>query len=91
MPADLLDLAPLADLIALSPSSYAFRVLIGVSGFIASLNVDNTISRVIGLVVVLLLGAGLLFMGITHGTIVDIVLGFVGLAAAGYSWWHTRH
>lgn len=91
MPADLLDLVPFADLIALRPSSYAFRVLIGISAFIASLNVDSTISRVIGFVVVLLSGAGLLFLGITHGTVVDIVLGIVGLGAAGYSWWYTRN
>lgn len=85
------DLAPLADLIALKPASYAFRILICISAFIASLNVESTVSRVIGFVVILLSGGGLLFTGITHGTIVDVVLGVAGLAAAGYSWWFTRH
>ncbi|MCW1921111.1 hypothetical protein OKA05_01010 [Luteolibacter arcticus] len=91
MIADFPDLIPIADLIALRPASYAFRIVIAISAFVASLNVESTVARVIGFVVVLLTGAGLLFVGITHGTVVDILLGVAGLAAAGYSWWFTRH
>jgi hypothetical protein len=84
-------IAPLADLIALRPSSYAVRIAVAISAFFASLNVETTLKRVICFVVVLLTGAGLLFTGITHGTVVDILLGLAGLGAAGYSWWFTRH
>jgi hypothetical protein len=88
---DLPNFAALADLVALRPSSYAFRIAVVISAFFASLNVESTIKRAICFVVVLLTGAGLLFVGITHGTGVDILLGVAGLAAAGYSWWFTRH
>jgi hypothetical protein len=88
---DLSTIAPLADLIALRPSSYAFRIAVAISAFFSSLNVDTTLKRVVCFVVVLLTGAGLLFTGITHGTVVDILLGLAGLGAAGYSWWFTRH
>ncbi|MEK7952121.1 hypothetical protein [Luteolibacter soli] len=88
---DFSNLLPFADLIALRPSSYAFRIAIAVSAFFASLNIESTIKRAICFVVVLLTGAGLLLTGITHGTVVDILLGLAGLGAAGYSWWFTRH
>lgn len=91
MIADSLELFPLADLIALRPTSYAFRIAVCISAFVASLNVESVVTRVIGFVVVLLTGGGLLFTGITHGTVVDILLGIAGLGAAGYSWWFTRH
>ena len=88
---DFPDFLVLAELVALRPSSYAFRIAIAISAFFASLNVDSTVKRAICFVVVLGTGAGLLFAGITHGTIVDILLGLVGLGAAAYSWWFTRH
>ena len=91
MIADFPDFVALADLVALRPSSYAFRIAIAISSFFASLNVESTIKRAICFVVVLLTGAGLLLAGISHGTIIDILLGLVGLGAAAYSWWFTRH
>jgi hypothetical protein len=89
--ADFPDFLVLADLVALRPSSYAFRIAIAISAFFASLNVDSTIKRAVCFVVVLITGAGLLLTGISHGTIIDILLGLVGLGAAAYSWWFTRH
>jgi len=88
---DLPEFVVLADLVALRPSSYAVRIAIAVSAFFASLNVESTLKRVICFVAVLLTGAGLLLVGIKHGTVIDILLGLAGLAAAGYSWWFTRH
>jgi len=91
MIADFPDFVALADLVALRPSSYAFRITVAISAFFASLNVDSTVKRAICFVVLLLTGVGLLFAGITHGTIVDILLGLAGLSATAYSWWFTRH
>lgn len=88
---DFSTIAPLADLVALRPSSYFIRIAIAISAFFASLNVETTLKRAVCFVVVLLTGAGLLLTGIKHGTVVDILLGLAGLGAAGYSWWFTRH
>ena len=87
---NLLDTLPIADLIALKPMSYGIRILLAAAAFPAAMNVEKVIPRVIGLVWLLITGAGLLIVGFNHGTIVDILLGIVALGAAGYSWWFTR-
>lgn len=80
----------LAALVALKPVSYVIRLGLAVVAVGAAMNVDKTIARVIGLVWLLLTGLGLLFVGMSHGTVLDILLGIAVLAAAGYSWWHTH-
>ena len=83
-------LLPLGELVGLKPMSYVTRLGFAVLAFGAAMNADKVIARVIGLVWLLLAGAGLLLVGITKETAVDIVLGLAVLGAAGYSWWYTR-
>ncbi len=80
----------LSALIALEPLSYLIRIGLGVVAFGAAMNSEKTIARVVGLVWLLITGAALFFVGIQNVTVVDILLGLLVLAAAGYSWWHTR-
>lgn len=80
----------LGALVALKPMSYMIRIGTALLAFSVAMNADKVIARVIGFVWLLVTGAGLLLVGIQHGTIVDILLGIAGLAAAGYSWWYTR-
>lgn len=80
----------LADLVALSPTSYVIRALIAISAFGAAMNIEKVVARVIGFAFLLVTGTGLLLVGIDHGTVVDIVAGAVLLCASGYSWWYTR-
>jgi hypothetical protein len=86
----LLEVSMLGSLVALKPMSYVIRLGLAVLAFGAAMNADKVIARVIGFVWLLLTGAGLLFVGIQNDTTIDILLGIAGLAAAGYSWWHTR-
>lgn len=86
----LIDSPLLGALVALKPMSYVIRLGLAVLAFGAAMNVEKTVARAIGFVWLLLTGAGLLLVGIQHGTIVDIVLGVAALGAAGYSWWFTR-
>lgn len=92
---NLLDLLPdhqlAAAAIALKPTSYAIRLGLGALAFGAAINVDKVIARVIGFAWLLVTGAGLLLVGFQNGTWVDIILGFVAIGAAGYSWWYTHH
>ncbi|MGC4013658.1 MAG: hypothetical protein QM755_03950 [Luteolibacter sp.] len=77
--------------IALSPVTYVVRIAVAGSAFAAAMDVERVVTRVIGLVVLLLSGAGLFMIGVSKGTILDILLGTGFLGAAGYSWWFTRH
>lgn len=86
----LLETPLLGALLALKPSSYIVRLGLAVIAFGAAINVDKVVARVIGFVWLLLTGAGLLLVGIQNGTVLDMMLGIVALAAAGYSWWFTR-
>ncbi|MCU0797770.1 MAG: hypothetical protein MUF31_17755 [Akkermansiaceae bacterium] len=86
----LLETPLLGALLALKPSSYIVRLGLAVIAFGAAINVDKVVARVIGFVWLLLTGAGLLLVGIQNGTVLDMLLGIVALAAAGYSWWFTR-
>jgi hypothetical protein len=81
----------LASLIALKPMSYLLRIALAAVAFGAAMNPDKVVARVIGLVWLIVTGAGLLLVGFTNGTAVDIVLGLVALGAAAYSWWHNRY
>jgi hypothetical protein len=83
------DLA-LGALMALKPMNYLLRLCIAVFAFGAAMNAEKVVARVIGFVWLLIAGAGFLFMGITRGTIVDLLFGAAALGAAGYSWWFTR-
>lgn len=80
----------LAALVALKPMSYLIRIATGAAAFVAASKAENTVTRVIGFVWLLIAGAALLIVGILNVTIVAILLGLVALGAAGYSWWYTR-
>ncbi len=84
------DMTFVGALIALKPASYAIRLVLAGAAFGAAMNSEKVVARVIGLVWLLLAGAGLLLIGMKHGTAVDILLGIAALGAAGYSWWYTR-
>ena len=86
----LLELPLLGVLVALKPMSYIIRLGLAGVAFGGAMNADKTVTRVIGFVWLLLTGAGLLLVGLLSSTILDILLGIVVLAAAGYSWWYTR-
>lgn len=79
-----------AALVALKPISYVIRIGVAVVAFGAAMNVERVVWRVIGMVWLLLTGLGLVWVGFQNGTVVDILLGLVGVGAAGYSWWFTR-
>jgi len=61
------------------------------SFFIAAINIEEVVARAIGLVILILTGAGLLLVGISNQTVLDILFGIIGLGAAAYSWWYTRN
>lgn len=86
----LLEVPLVGALMALKPMSYVVRLGFAVLAFGAAMDVERTVARVIGFVWLLLTGAGFLFAGLQHGTVVDIVAGIAALGAAGYSWWYTR-
>lgn len=87
----LLEAPILGALVALKPTSYLIRLGIAALAFGAAMDSNKVVARVIGFVWLLIAGAGLLIVGIQHGTIVDILLGVAALGAAGYSWWYTRY
>ena len=80
----------LAALVALSPTSYVIRVGLAILAFGAAMNVDKVIARVVGLAWLVVTGVGLLIVGVSNGTVVDVALGVIALGLAGYSWWCTR-
>ena len=80
----------LADLIALRPLSYVIRLGLALVAFSAAMNAEKVVPRVLGLGWLLVTGGLLLLVGISRGTLVDILLGLAVVGAAGYSWWHTR-
>lgn len=84
------DASLLGALIALKPMSYVLRLGMAFVAFPTAMNVDKVGARLIGFIWLLLTGLGFLFVGIHHGTVIDMVLGVFALSAAGYSWWYTR-
>lgn len=82
--------AVLAAWVTLKPTSYLIRIGLAGVAFMAAMNVEKVIGRVIGFVWLLLTGTGLVLVGIREGTILDIALGLAALGGAGYSWWYTR-
>ena len=81
---------PLGELMGLKPMSYPFRLFMACLAFGAAMNAEKVVLRAIGLALLLITGGGLLLTGFGKGTIVDILLGFAALGAAGYAWWSTR-
>lgn len=87
---DLIQDPLLGEIIASKPMYYVTRLGLAVLAFGAAMNADKVIARVIGLAWLLIAGGGFLILGVTHGTVVDLLLGLIALGAAGYSWWYTR-
>lgn len=82
---------PLAvSVIALEPAKYLVRVPLVIGAFFTAINVKKVITRAIALAFLIVLGLFFLAIGITQRTIVDILIGIGGIAAAIYIWWYTR-
>lgn len=88
---DMMIPSELAALFALKPMSYLIRCAWVVGAFATAMNVENTITRAICLGLLLLTGAGMLFVGFGNGTVGDMLFGAAFLGAAGYAWWFTRY
>ncbi len=85
-----MDSSIIAELVALKPASYIGRIIACIGAFYAALNIEGTFSRAAGVAVLVIAGGGLLIVGLSNGTAIDILLGILGSVAAGYTWWHTR-
>ena len=82
---------PLAfSVIALEPAKYLVRIPLVIGAFFTAINVEKVITRGIALAFLIVLGLMFLTLGLTHKTIIDLLIGIGGIAAAIYAWWYTR-